>query len=114
MRYLKCVTAAMIALSVSVVCAAPNERADAKIENQRSVTRRAYSYAPPQVPAPVQTAAPQARVAAPATTNNMAAQPRVYRRYSYTPAANNNRFGMYGSYSPGFNWRADKKTTGSF
>jgi hypothetical protein len=100
MRSLKCLSAALLVMSVVVVADAAPWSAGYKIFHQdgrATVSRRSYSYAPTAA-APM-TAAPAAAapVAAPAVTNAPApvaaaavqAQPRAYRSNSYQPGYNN-------------------------
>jgi hypothetical protein len=114
MRCLKCLSAALLVLSVVVVADAAPWKAGYKVfhqDGQATVSRRSYSYAPTAA-APM-TAAPAAAapVAAPAVTNAPApvaapsaapavqSQPRAYRSNSYQPSYNygraNNRHAQF-------------------
>ena len=99
MRCLKYLSAALLVMSaVGVAVAAPAPwNAGSKIfqpQDQRTVSRRAYSYAPSSAtPAPTVTSNAQAPAAAAAASAapSVQTQPRSYRSYSYRPGTSNRR-----------------------
>ena len=97
MRCLKYLAAVLLVTSAAGVAVAAPWNAGSKIyqqQDQRTVSRRAYSYTPTAAaPAATATVTQAPAVAAPATAAPapVQMQPRSSRSYSYQPSMNNRR-----------------------